>query len=175
MAIDWRQSLLPATIAATSPLVEASPWRETAGSIVNQNCRSQPGVAQLRVPPGDYLKRSEEGVDVGFISVRQAVEHGGYISRLPSVPRDCVIVGKREAVMHQTVACPQSPEWRGPYLVRGLGVFRQGHDRDAVSGTNIVQQEVAIRIDNFVAERVGTVKAPPLIAVPAVAVVMEAT
>ena len=60
--------------------------------------------------------------------------------------------------MHQAVACPQSPEWRGPYFVRGLGVFRQWRDRDAVSGPNIVQEEVAIRIDNFVAERIGNGK-----------------
>ena len=102
-----------------------------------------------------YLERSEEGVDISFINVRQAVEHGSHISRLPGVTLDCVVVGKREAVMHQTVACPHSPEWRGPHLVRGLGVFGQGQDRDAVSGTNIVQQEVAIRFDNFIAERGG--------------------
>ena len=59
----------------------------------------------LSAPPGDYLERSEEGVDVGFIGGRQAVEQGGHISRLPGVTLDCVKVGKREAIMHHAVAC----------------------------------------------------------------------
>ena len=47
---------------------------------------------------------------------------------------DRFVESERETVVHQAVSGPQAPERRSPYLVRGLGEFRQGLDRDAITG-----------------------------------------
>ena len=74
------------------------------------------------------------------------------------------------AVVHVAVVRAHAPERRRPQLVarRRAAVLD-----DAVAGADVVQQEVAERVDRLVAERGRDVNAPPLMTVPAGAVVIE--
>src|SRR5436309_1409433 len=60
--------------------------------------------------------------------------------------------------MHQAVPSPQAPERRSAHLLCGTGEFRQGLDRDAITGADIVQKEIAEGTKHLVAESSGNDK-----------------
>src|ERR1043166_2658206 len=57
--------------------------------------------------------------------------------------------------MHEPVASPDYPKWCGAHQRRCVLPFVPGQNRYAVAGTNVVQQEVAKRMDSFVPESPG--------------------
>src|SRR5439155_22595904 len=54
--------------------------------------------------------------------------------------------------MHQPVARPKSPKWRGTYLGCCRCEFGGRLNRYAVTGTDIVQQEIAVWMERSVAQ-----------------------
>ena len=54
--------------------------------------------------------------------------------------------------MHQPIARAQTPQWRRAYLIRSGRQIRCWRDRDAVTGADVVQQKVAVRVDDLVSE-----------------------
>lgn len=69
-------------------------------------------------------------------------------SRLSTVPQDSVIAGKRQKVVHQSALRTQSPKWCSTHLVGGVG-WPVLHN--TVTGIEVVQQEVAVRVNGFAA------------------------
>src|SRR5262249_14376227 len=57
-------------------------------------------------------------------------------------------------VVHQPVARPKSPKRRGPNLARRPCEFGAGLNRYAVTGADIVQQEIAVGMDGSVGQSV---------------------
>ena len=51
--------------------------------------------------------------------------------------------------MHQSISCANAPEWRGSYLVRSA---LTGILNNAITGPDVVQCEVAKRVNDFVSE-----------------------
>jgi hypothetical protein len=66
------------------------------------------------------------------------------------VPLDRVIDAMAEEVVHEPRARMQTPQWRSAHLVarRGAAILD-----DAVAGADVMQQEIAERLDALVAER----------------------
>ncbi len=65
------------------------------------------------------------------------------------------ILGERKPVMHQPIARPQSPERCRSHLCRGTGVFGSRRGGDAVTGFDVVQEEVAVGVDYLASQGGG--------------------
>ena len=70
--------------------------------------------------------------------------------------------------MHQAITRPQRPQGRGSHLIGSACELGGRLNRYAVARADIVQQEVAVRMNDLIAKRGGTVNALPLICVPGV-------
>src|SRR5262245_60341555 len=66
--------------------------------------------------------------------------------------QDCVVAGEGQSVMHQPRLETQSPEWRGAQLVRRC---LSAVLHNSISRTHVMQQEVAVRMDDLVAQGGG--------------------
>src|ERR1022692_434450 len=77
-----------------------------------------------------------------------------YGRRFPVMANDSGLDAGRVAVMHKPIAESQPPErWRAELVCSGLvQVFGLGGLRDAVSCTDIVQQKVAVGVDDRIAQ-----------------------
>ncbi len=61
------------------------------------------------------------------------------------------LLGEREAVVHQSVARAQTPRRRRAHRVGRIRELGRRLHRDAVTGSDVVQQEVAVRMEGLVA------------------------
>ena len=68
-----------------------------------------------------------------------------------------LIGARRIAVVHQPITEAQSPEWRSAKLVCGglVEVFGLGGLGDAVSCTDIMKQEIAVGMNDRIADELG--------------------
>src|SRR5262245_60053987 len=67
--------------------------------------------------------------------------------------QDRVLFGKRQTIVHQSVASSKRPQRGGSYLIGGRGIFGKGLNGYAVARPDVVQQKIAERMDDLVTER----------------------
>jgi hypothetical protein len=86
--------------------------------------------------------------------------------------QDRFIESQRFTVMHEVGACAHAPERRG---ANTCARDRSPILNNEISGPNVVEQEIAERMDRLRARASGTWNAPPLIGWHRFAVVIEGT
>src|SRR5712692_5566838 len=95
---------------------------------------AESAVRQIRLPPAQpcqlTLERLEERDDLIPLRRAERLEHGGHDLSLPAVAQDRLGERQRGAVVHVPVVLD-----------------------DAVAGADVMQEEVAVRMDDLVAER----------------------
>src|SRR5262245_50013395 len=69
------------------------------------------------------------------------------------MPGDRILQGESQPVVHQAVAGAQSPQRRSADLSGGPRIAWIRKYRYAITGADVMQQEVAVRVDQLVAER----------------------
>src|SRR5206468_7300820 len=108
---------------------------------------------------GGALQRFEERDDLVLLGRGQRVVVVSDEGRFAGVPLNRSVEGQRGAVVHVAIVRPHAPQRLGAQLVarRGSAVLD-----DAVAGADVVQQEVAVRVDDLVAERRGNRQRAPV-------------
>src|SRR6185436_15521490 len=96
------------------------------------------------------LQRRQERQQRLLIVHAQVPEAEARRGRFVVVTQDRVGERQRRGVVHEAVVRPQAPQRRRSQFVRGRGCLH-----DAVAGADVVQQEVAERVNRLVAERGG--------------------
>src|SRR3984885_8694583 len=99
------------------------------------------------------LERLEEGEQLLLYSRTQVAEMSGYMLGLAEVAFDRILQCQRSEIVHVPWPHPQSPQCGRAQFVGGV---RRGSLHNPVSGLDVVQQEVAVRMDDLVAARLGT-------------------
>jgi hypothetical protein len=108
--------------------------------------------------PGLSLYRSEgtkESEQLGLLGWCEEVEIVGYALGFAAMALDGVVKGGGPAVVEQLRAGAHSPERRGAQFAPGF--LTAGLD-DAVAGAYVMEQEVTVRVNDFIAELVGNDK-----------------
>src|SRR5215831_17957891 len=90
-------------------------------------------------------QRIQERQQLVFLRIGECVVFLCHLRGLPGMTLDGLLFGHRQAIVHQTVARSKRPQRSRSHLICCCSVFRQRQDRYAVAGSDIVQQEVAIR------------------------------
>src|SRR6188768_2939030 len=73
---------------------------------------------------------------------------------------DGFLLGERQTVVHEPVARAQTPQRRGTDLCRRRCERCTRKHRNAVAGANVMQQEVAVRMEEFVAYGIAYTNRP---------------
>src|ERR1044071_366826 len=113
------------------------------------------GCRQFRAPGENARVNSERIKKREYLRLLCGVERRvtpGHARGLAGVALDGLRQGEGEPVVHEPVARAQAPERRGAYLVRRRGVLRRVEDGDAVARPDVVQEEVAVGVDDLIAE-----------------------
>jgi hypothetical protein len=90
---------------------------------------------------------TQESQEQPLIKLAQAQEALSDFACLSTVPKDRLYVGTRRAVVHQSGARPESPPRRSTNLIARC---RIGGLQIAVTGSDVMQHEVAIRVNELV-------------------------
>src|SRR5271169_4260290 len=98
------------------------------------------------------LERLEEGEQLLLFSPTQVAEMSGHVLGLAEMAFDRVLQCQRSEIVHVTWPHAQSPQCGRAQFVGGV---RRGSLHDPVAGLDVVQEEVAVRMDDPVAERLG--------------------
>ena len=101
------------------------------------------------------LEGIEEAVELALLSGTQLIVLLDDAFGLAIMAGDCVFQTKREPVMHEAVTGSESPQRRRSDLARGRGEVCGRQDGYAVTAADVMQQEVTIGVNGFIAERVG--------------------
>jgi hypothetical protein len=67
--------------------------------------------------------------------------------RLPSMTLDGVLFGKRLAIVHQAVTSSERPQRSRSHLIGSWSIFGQRQNGYAVPRPDVVQQEIAVRME----------------------------
>src|SRR5262245_8050085 len=128
-------------------------WTACDSTLVNLGVRKNAGASRARPgaptkDPGAALQRRQERQHPVLVGRRQRVEVGPGRGGLARVARDRVLEAEAETVVHEPAPGPQAPERGGadPVARGGAAVLH-----DPVTGADVVQQEVAERMDDLVA------------------------
>src|SRR5262245_60709972 len=96
------------------------------------------------------LQRIEELQQPAALARSQAAEVARDLISLSAVAQYRIHAREAQAVVHQAGARAQAPERDGPHLIaRALAAVLH----DAVARADVMQQEIAERVDRLVAER----------------------
>src|SRR6266850_209726 len=98
------------------------------------------------------LERAQEGDQLVLLGGGKTVEIVGHGLCLAAVPLNGVKEGGAAAVVQQLRAGTHSPKWRRAHFVCG---FLAAGLNNAVTGPDVVEQEIAVRMDDLVAQRTG--------------------
>src|SRR5262245_27344921 len=98
-------------------------------------------------------QRLQERQQLVFLRVGECVVFLRHLRGLPGMTLDGLLFGHRQAIVHQAVARSERPQRSRSHLICCGRIFRQWQDRYAVAGSDIVQQEIAIRMNDLVTER----------------------
>src|SRR6266511_3374723 len=101
----------------------------------------------------DKSERIQERQQLSFLRRRQRVVILRHACRLPAMTLDGILFGEGQAIVHQPIASSKRPQRSGSDLIGGCSIFRQRQNGYAVTRTDVVQQVIAVRMDDFVAER----------------------
>jgi hypothetical protein len=99
-----------------------------------------------------WLERLEKADDLLFLILRQIPEPSDHVLRLTLVSFDGILQCQRPQVMHEAGAHAQAPKRRRAQLV-GCVLWSRLHD--SISGLDVMQQEVTVRMNDLVAQRFG--------------------
>ena len=114
--------------------------------------RVRAGLAEARrAIRSKTLERRQERQNLPLVAGAQAIERLTRARALVVVATDRVLEAKAREIVHEAGAQPQTPERRGPDLVPRR---RPSVLHDSVTGAEVVQQEVAERMDDLVPERI---------------------
>src|SRR5882757_11271001 len=94
------------------------------------------------------LESFEKADQLLFFSISQPPKASDHMLGLTLVPFDGVLQGQRSQVMHESGTHPQAPKRLGAQLVRGILRSRL---YDAVARLDVMQQEITVRVNDFVA------------------------
>src|SRR5216684_2466102 len=134
-------------------LVEAIFAQRKGGYKSTSMTRESPA-RRVSASPGSAarLERAQEGDELVLLGGAKAVEIVGHGLCLAKVPLNGVIEGGAAAVVQQLSPSTHSPKWRRAHFVCG---FLAAGLNNAVTGPDVVQQEIAVRMDDLVAQRSG--------------------
>src|SRR5260221_8421271 len=113
-----------------------------AGCVTCQWCR-------FRITGSQSFEKADQLL---FFSLGQPLKVPDYLFRLALVPFDGIVQSQRSQVMHDSGAHPQAPERLCTQLVRGILRPRL---YDAIACLNVMQQEVTVWMNDFVAQCLG--------------------
>src|SRR5262249_5913569 len=95
------------------------------------------------------LQRIQERNELILLRGRQAAIIVNHVHSLIAVTQDRVVAGKLLAVVHQAVMRTYSPQRRSAHHI---GCALSAVLDDAIAGSDIVQQEIAVRMDDLAAQ-----------------------
>src|SRR5258707_7546032 len=106
-------------------------------------------MSALRHPVSSQLQRIQEGDQLVSLLIGEKFESPSGIGPFSVVTLDRVGARRREAIMHQAIASPHTPERRGAHFVGGvLGTVLD----DSIARAEVVQQEIAKGMNDLVSE-----------------------
>ena len=117
--------------------------RGSRGSFLNRESPSAVG--------GDLpLQRIQECNQLILLVGRQVAIIVDHVHSLIAVTQDSIVTREVSPVVHQAVMRAHSPQWRSAHHV---GCALSAVLYDTIACSDVVQQEIAVRMDDLVAER----------------------